>query len=114
MDLSSRNLGRGPLLPRPSGDGSPGLAQVTAYGPGARPPSQPALTAQRARRNRSRPGPAPPPWEATSLAMESGSGGGRGEAIRTIFYSHRQLPPGHDPGADSSEAPRAGSVAHGH
>jgi hypothetical protein len=38
-------------------------------------------------------------------AMESGSGGGRGEAIRTFYYSDRQLPPGHDPGADSSEAP---------
>jgi hypothetical protein len=50
----------------------------------------------------------------TSLAMELGSGGGRGEAIRTIYYSDRQLPPGHDPGADSGEAPTAGSVAHGH
>jgi hypothetical protein len=37
--------------------------------------------------------------------MESGSGGGRGEAIRNIYYSDRQLPPGHDPGADSGEAP---------
>jgi hypothetical protein len=44
----------------------------------------------------------------------SGSGGGRGEAIRNIYYSDRQLPPGHDPGADSGEAPTAGSVAHGH
>jgi hypothetical protein len=44
----------------------------------------------------------------------SGSGGRRGEAIRNIYYSDRQLPPGHDPGADSSEAPTAGSVAHGH
>jgi hypothetical protein len=34
-----------------------------------------------------------------------GLGRGRGEAIRTIFYSDRQLPPGHDPGADSGEAP---------
>ena len=37
--------------------------------------------------------------------MESGSGGGRGEAIRNIYYSDRQLPPGHDPGADSGKAP---------
>jgi hypothetical protein len=44
----------------------------------------------------------------------SGSGGGLGEAIRNIYYSDRQLPPGHDPGADSGEAPTAGSVAHGH
>jgi hypothetical protein len=35
----------------------------------------------------------------------SGSGGGRGEAIRTIYNYDRQLPPGHDPGADSGEAP---------
>jgi hypothetical protein len=42
------------------------------------------------------------------------SGGGRGEAIRNIYYSDRQLPPGHDPGADYCEAPTAGSVAHGH
>jgi hypothetical protein len=35
----------------------------------------------------------------------SSSGGGRGEAIRTIYYSDRKLPPGHDPGADSGEAP---------
>jgi hypothetical protein len=47
-------------------------------------------------------------------ALESGSGGGSGEAIRDIYYSDRQLPPGHDPGADSGEAPTAGSVAHGH
>jgi hypothetical protein len=40
--------------------------------------------------------------------------GGRGEAIRNFYYSYRQLPPGHDPGADSGEAPTAGSVAHGH
>jgi hypothetical protein len=45
---------------------------------------------------------------------QSGSGGGRGEAIRNIYYSDRQLPPGHDPSADSGEAPTAGSVAHGH
>ena len=44
----------------------------------------------------------------------SGTGGGRSEAIRDIYYSDRQLPPGHDPGADSGEAPTAGSVAHGH
>jgi hypothetical protein len=44
----------------------------------------------------------------------SSSGGGRGEAIRNIYYSDRQLPPGHDPGADSGEAPTAGSVAHCH
>jgi hypothetical protein len=31
-------------------------------------------------------------------APGSGSGGGRGEAIRNIYYSDRQLPPGHDPG----------------
>jgi hypothetical protein len=37
--------------------------------------------------------------------MESGSGGGRGEAIRTFSCSDRQLPPGHDPGAVSGEAP---------
>jgi hypothetical protein len=43
-----------------------------------------------------------------------GLGRGRGEAIRNIYYSDRQLPPGHDPGADSGEAPTAGSVAHGH
>ena len=43
-----------------------------------------------------------------------GLGRGRGEAIRIIYYSDRQLPPGHDPGADSGEAPTAGSVAHGH
>jgi hypothetical protein len=42
----------------------------------------------------------------------SGSGGGRGEAIRNIYYSDRQLPPGHDPGADSGDAPTAGSVRH--
>jgi hypothetical protein len=57
--------------PRLCGPGLPGLAPVTARGPGARPPSHPALTAQRARLDRSRPGPAPPPWEATSLAMET-------------------------------------------
>jgi hypothetical protein len=33
------------------------------------------------------------------------SGGGRGEAIRNIYNSDRQLPPGNDPGADSGEAP---------
>ncbi len=59
-----------PRLRLPCGDGPPGLTQVTAHGPGARPPSHLALTAQRARRYRSRPRPAPPPWEATSLAME--------------------------------------------
>ena len=37
--------------------------------------------------------------------MESGSGGGRGEATRNIYYSDRRLPPGHDPGAASGEAP---------
>jgi hypothetical protein len=37
--------------------------------------------------------------------FRSGSGGGRGEAIRNIYHSDRQLPPGHDPGADSGEAP---------
>jgi hypothetical protein len=37
--------------------------------------------------------------------MESGSVGWRGEAIRIIYYSDRQLPPGHNPGADSGEAP---------
>jgi hypothetical protein len=46
--------------------------------------------------------------------ITSDSGGGRGEPIRNIYYSDRQLPPGHDPGADSGEAPTAGSVAHGH
>jgi hypothetical protein len=48
--------------------------------------------------------------------MELGSGGGRGEAIRNIYYSDRQLPPGHDPGAVSGEAPngRHRGVAHGH
>ena len=46
--------------------------------------------------------------------MESGSGGGRGQAISNIYYSDRQLPPGNDAGADSGEAPTAGSVAHGH
>jgi hypothetical protein len=35
----------------------------------------------------------------------SGSGGGRGEAIRNIYYSDRQLPLGHDPCAVSGEAP---------
>ena len=35
----------------------------------------------------------------------SGTGGGRSEAIRNIYYSDRQLPPGHDPGADYGEAP---------
>ena len=61
-------------------------------------------------------------WRLDSMAADaggsrlltSGSGGGRGEAIRNIYYSDRQLPPGHDPGADSGEAPAAGSVAHGH
>jgi hypothetical protein len=48
------------------------------------------------------------------LTSDSGLGGGRGEEIRNIYYSNRQLPPGHDPGADSSDAPTAGSVAHGH
>ena len=52
-------------------------------------------------------------WRLEQTNM-SGSGGGRGEAIRNIYYSDRQLPPGHDPGADSGEAPTAGSVAHGH
>jgi hypothetical protein len=32
-------------------------------------------------------------------------GRGRGEAIRNIYYSDRQLPPGHDPGANSGGAP---------
>jgi hypothetical protein len=51
----------------------------------------------------------------TGLQYPSGSGGWRGEAIRNIYYrSDRQLPPGHDPGTDSGEAPSAGSVAHGH
>ncbi len=54
-----------------------------------------------------------PPGEDKALAG-SISGGGRGETIRTIYNSDRQLPPGHDPGADSGEAPTAGSVAHGH
>ena len=52
--------------------------------------------------------------QLSSTLNRSGSGGGRGEAIRNIYYSDRQLPPGHDPGADSGEAPTAGSVAHGH
>jgi hypothetical protein len=30
---------------------------------------------------------------------------GRGKAIRNVYHSDRQLPPGHDPGADSGEAP---------
>jgi hypothetical protein len=51
-----------------------------------------------------------PPWATARSAYQhdtrSGSGGGRGEAIRNIYYrSDRQLPPGHDPGADSGEAP---------
>jgi hypothetical protein len=33
--------------------------------------------------------------------------GERGEAIRNVYYSDRQLPPGHDPGADSGEAPKS-------
>jgi hypothetical protein len=33
--------------------------------------------------------------------IEVGLGRGRGQAIRNIYYSDRQLPPGHDPGADS-------------
>jgi hypothetical protein len=45
----------------------------------------------------------PPMCEANEFS--SGSGGGRGEAIRDVYYSDRQLPPGHDPGADSGEAP---------
>ena len=74
--------------------------------PGLDPRGQPALTAPRARRTDPDPGPHLRLWEATSLAMESGSGGGRGEAIRTfISISDRQLPPGHDPGADYGEAP---------
>jgi hypothetical protein len=51
-------------------------------------------------------------------------GRGRGEAMRNVYSSDGQLPPGHDPGADSGEAPTipapavawlpaAGSVAHG-
>jgi hypothetical protein len=50
---------------------------------------------------------------AINICNPSGSSGGRCEAIRIIYYSDRQLPPGHDPGADSGEAPSAGSVAHG-
>jgi hypothetical protein len=45
------------------------------------------------------------PSGAAIVSNKSGSGGGRGEAIRNIFYSDRQLPPGHDPGADSGGAP---------
>jgi hypothetical protein len=52
--------------------------------------------------------------EITESKHRSGSGGGRSEAITNIYYSDRQLPPGHDPGADSCEAPTAGSVAHSH
>ena len=40
--------------------------------------------------------------------MESGSGGGRGEAIRNIYYSDRQLPPGHDSGRSSLPRRRCG------
>ena len=44
--------------------------------------------------------------ESTYTSDESGSGGGRGEAIRNSYYSDRQLPPGHYPGADSARPPR--------
>jgi hypothetical protein len=47
----------------------------------------------------------PQEWECRRQLQESGSGGRPGEAIRNIYYSDRQLPPGHDPGADSGEAP---------
>ncbi len=43
----------------------------------------------------------------TPLAMESGSGAGRSEAIKNVYYFDRQLPPGHDPGAGSGEAPNS-------
>jgi hypothetical protein len=39
-----------------------------------------------------------------AVPRQSDSGGGRGEAIRIIYYSDRQLPPGHDPGSYSGEA----------
>jgi hypothetical protein len=39
--------------------------------------------------------------------MESGSGAGRSEAIRNVYFFDRQLPPGHDPGAGSGEAPNS-------
>jgi hypothetical protein len=37
--------------------------------------------------------------------VTSGLGRGRGEAIRNVYLSDRQLPPGYDPGADCGEAP---------
>jgi hypothetical protein len=38
-------------------------------------------------------------------APGSGSGGGRDEAIKNVYFSDCQLPPGHDPGADCGEPP---------
>ncbi len=48
----------------------------------------------------------------TRRAYSERSRESRAWAIRNIFYSDRQLPPGHDPGADSGEAPTASSGAH--
>jgi hypothetical protein len=51
---------------------------------------------------------------STPALHESGSGGGRGEAIRTIYYSDRQLPQGNILAPTPAGLPPAGSVAHGH
>jgi hypothetical protein len=40
-----------------------------------------------------------------SVHLSGRARAGGGEAIRNIYYSYRQLPPGHDPGADPGEPP---------
>jgi hypothetical protein len=63
-------------------------------------------------------GPEDPGRKAVAVSAQSKGRARAGdavrEAIRNIYYSDRQLPPGHDPGADSGEAPTTGGVAHGH